>query len=222
MVLGISNPAEPALEAAGDGVLASAEDQRRHFARELHDQVAQPLIDLVLELDGLRRAAGSTPALANELARIEESARQVLRQAREMLIDLRERDDLRIDLRHALADEVPVPPGHQLALDVKPRWPRRINGWAAFNLMRIVQQAVANAWRHGRATSVDVILDVGANNEAVLVVSDDGIGMDDSPHGFGMVGMQERAQILGGSFSARRREPAGTRVEVRVPVDRIR
>lgn len=221
MALGISNPAGREIEVASADELASVEEHRRHFARELHDRVAQPLIELVLELEGLRRAAVSTPPFAAEVARLEDSARQVLRQAREMLIDMRERGDLRIDLRRALRTEVAVPPGRRLTLAVKPRWPHHTNGWAAFNILRIVQEAVANAWRHGHATGVDVILDIGMNSEAVIVVSDDGIGMDDSPHGFGMVGMQERAEILGGSLTVLSREPAGTRIELRVPIERI-
>src|SRR5256886_9036123 len=131
-------------------------------------------------------------------------------------------DLLRINLIQVLKNEIPVPPGHDLKLQVSSRWPRRINGWAAYNLLRIAQQAAANGWRHGRAHRIDVILDVDASNQAVVVVLDDGAGIDDSPHGFGMIGMRERAVILGGSFGVQSRESGGTRVEIHVPLDRIR
>ena len=56
---------------------------------------------------------------------------------------------------------------------------------------------------------------------SVVVVLDDGVGIEDAPHGFGMRGMAERAAILGGSFSAGPRQSGGARVEVRVPAWRL-
>jgi two-component system, NarL family, sensor histidine kinase UhpB len=196
----------------------TAEEIQRHIAREIHDQVAQPLIGLMLEIRELKAAQ---PALTEELGRVEESARSILRQTREMMVDLRERGELRINLSQALRKEVPVPPGHFLSLRVTTRWPKHVNGWAAFNLLRIVQQAAANAWRHGRASKVDVILDVGPAGDALVVVLDDGIGIEDAPFGFGLAGMQERAAILGGHLTAKPRDTGGTRIEVRFPRGRL-
>jgi two-component system sensor histidine kinase UhpB len=200
----------------------TAEEVQRHLSREVHDQVAQPLIGLVLEIRSLRTEAHGGRDITADLIALEETARQVLRHAREMMVDLRERNDLRINLIQALKSDIPVPPGHDLNLQVSSRWPRQINGWAAFNLLRIAQQAVANALRHGRANRIDLILDVDANDRALVVVLDDGAGIDDAPYGFGLVGMRERAVILGGTFSVHSREAGGTRVEIRVPVERIR
>jgi two-component system sensor histidine kinase UhpB len=196
----------------------TAEEIQLHIAREIHDQVAQPLVGLMLEIRELK--AGNA-ALAGELGYLEESARSILRQAREMMVDLRERGDLRINLSQALRKEIPIPPGHFLSLRVTSRWPKHVNGWAAFNVLRIVQQAAANAWRHGRASKVDVILDVGPASDALVVVLDDGFGIGDAPFGFGLSGMQERAAILGGHLIARPRDTGGTRIEVRFPMGRL-
>ncbi len=201
--------------------LTSIDELQRHFARELHDQVAQPLIDLVLEIRELKAAQEDPAELKGDLARLEELARKVLRQTREMMIDLRERGELRINFLLALKDELAVSPGHELNLKATSRWPQKINGWAAFNLLRIVEQAIANARRHGRAQKIDVFLDVGPSGDAVIVVLDDGVGIEDAPGGFGVLGMRERAAILGGTFGASSRETGGTRIEVRVPVERI-
>lgn len=194
-------------------------DLQRQVARELHDQVAQPLIDLVLDVGVLRRQ--ERPVADADLARVEDAARQVLRQAREMLIDLRGQGELRVNFVQDLNSKVEVSGATKSNIEVSSRWPRRINGWAAFNLLRIVQQAVANAQRHGRAKKIDIFLGLGAEGDAVLVVLDDGIGIDPAQRGFGMVGMQERAEILGGKFSVQRRETGGTRIEVRVPLERL-
>jgi two-component system, NarL family, sensor histidine kinase UhpB len=222
LALGIPNQSDD-LEPRGDAATdaPTIDEVQRHFARELHDQVAQPLIDVMLELQHLRASLEDTNPLASDLAKLEESTRQVLRHARESMIDLRRRGELRINLIQALENELPIPPGHDLSLRVTRRWPRQTNGWAAFNLLRIIQQAVANAWRHGRAERIDVVLDVGPANDAVVVVLDDGVGIDDAPRGFGMVGMEERATILGGTFSVGPRHTGGTRVEVRVPLSRL-
>lgn len=220
--LGVSNLLEVSVDAvapsAGGGEL---DELKRHLARELHDLVAQPLIELVIEMSRVRASLDDPGPLAAELDRLEESARQVLRQTRETMIDLRERGDLRTNLGDALRQDLVAPPGRTLSVRVSSRWPQRTNGWAGFNLMRIVQQAVANAWRHGRAQKVEVILDVSPSDDAVVVVLDDGIGVDGAPAGFGLLGMAERAIILGGQLTTGSRHGGGTRVEARVPVDRL-
>lgn len=203
-----------------DGSFDSLE---KHFARELHDQIAQPLIALVLEIDELRGrlAASGDSQTADELEVLEESTRHILRSAREMMIDLRGNGELRLNFAELLRNELSGTVGHDFDLDVSSRWPKHINGWAAFNLLRIVQQAVSNASRHGRASSVDIFLDLNQEGEAVLVVLDNGAGLDGSPAGMGMIGMRERATILGGTFVVSPRETGGTRIEVRVPVTRL-
>jgi signal transduction histidine kinase len=200
--------------------IRSVDEVQRHFARELHDQVAHPLIELVLAIRQLR--SGRAGNRDSELERLEEHARKVLRQAREMMIDLRDRGELRTDLPMALRNAIGPEHGEKIDLRVTSRWPQSINGWAAFNLLRIVEQAVVNATRHGRAERIDIILDVGPTDEAVVIISDDGVGIDDARGGFGVLGMQERATIIGGTFDARARPKGGTRIEVRVPVERLR
>lgn len=192
----------------------------KHFARELHDRVAQRLVGLVLEINELRTGSRKTESMADELERLEESARQILRTTREMLVDLRGRTDLRLNFVAALKNEL-AGSSPKVEINVSSRWPKHINGWAAFNLLRIVQQATANASHHGRATTITVFLDVNTADEAVLVVLDNGDGMNGAPIGHGIIGMQERTTILGGAFNLSARESGGTRIEVRVPVHRL-
>ena len=219
MGLGFSKGLGGTSRGAAAFIDASVEDLQRHFARELHDQVAQPLIELVLAIRELKSSHG--PEVQPDLEHLEEHARKVLRQAREMVTDLRDGGDLRSNLALALRTTLGARRGPKIDVQVTSMWPQNINGWAAFNLLRIVEQAVVNATRHGRATRIDVILDVGPADDAVVVVLDDGTGIDDASSGFGVLGMQERAAILGGTFSATPRATGGTRVEVRVPVERL-
>ena len=200
------------------GPPSSTEELQLHFAREVHDEVAQPLINLILQIRALRAAHQGEEPFGGELAVVEDSVRQVLRRTRGMVVDLRERADIRLRFAEALVRELPTPAGRNLRVQASSRWPAEINGWAAFNLLRIVQQAVVNAWRHGQARAIEVMLDLGLADDAIVIVLDDGIGLQDSTRGFGMIGMEERAVILGGTFTAQTRGRGGTRVEVRIPV----
>ncbi|HET7421842.1 MAG TPA: histidine kinase [Candidatus Dormibacteraeota bacterium] len=194
-----------------------------HMARELHDLVAQPLISLVLAMHDLRDTVTDDVA-ARELNRIEDNARAILRNTRELLIDMRGQGEIRLDFRQVLKNELArtTTRGAVPTVQVSSSWPEWINGWAAFNLLRIIQEATANASRHGHASHVEVILSTSSNEEAVIVVVDDGLGLGESPTGIGMIGMQERAVILGGAFSAVARLGGGTRIEVRIPLQRLR
>lgn len=193
---------------------------RKHVARELHDQIAQPLVELVLEIERLKIQSAAGQSVTEELGALQEAARHVLRTTRELQIDMRGHN-LRLNFVQALKNELRLISHQELSIQVSSRWPKHINGWAAFNLLRIAQQAVINASRHGRATAISIFLDIDPGGDAVLVLLDNGIGVNGTPAGMGMLGMQERATILGGTFSVSARETGGTRVEVRVPMERI-
>jgi len=207
-------------------ILAAVEAWPSHLARELHDLVAQPLISLVLEMNDFRTHGALDSAATQEVARFEESARTVLRNAREMLVDLRGQGEIRLNFPEVLKNElIRRSAGKSAAnpiIQISSTWPERINGWASFNLLRIVSEAVTNATRHGRASRIEIILSTSPEDDAVLIVLDDGAGVGDAPFGIGIAGMQERAIILGGTLSVVSRATGGTRVEVRVPLQRLR
>lgn len=217
MALGIS-------DVVTEGALAGGyigDPAARHIARELHDQVASPLISLVLELDDMRRKNAGDTDITQQLAVLEESARQVLRRTRELLIDMRGQDELRLNLVEVLRSEVLVLFQRRAAISlvVSDSWPIHVNGWSAFNISRIVHEALTNAVRHGHARNISIVLDVTAFGEAIIRVIDDGDGFEGMT-GLGMIGMRERAVIMGGSFTATS-DNDGTRIEVRVPQYRL-
>jgi signal transduction histidine kinase len=88
-------------------------------------------------------------------------------------------------------------------------------------VFRIVQEALTNAARHARASQVEVAIDADA--EAITVtVSDDGAGFDASspskPHSYGLLGLRERAYLLGGEAQVNSQPGRGTEIEVRLPL----
>jgi signal transduction histidine kinase len=90
------------------------------------------------------------------------------------------------------------------------------------SLYRLVQEALTNAVRHARARNVDVILEL-REGKCTVIVEDDGVGFDAGrirPRGhLGLVGMQERAQMLGGDIQIESRTGGGTTVAAEVPYD---
>jgi len=91
----------------------------------------------------------------------------------------------------------------------------------AGGLYRVAQQAVVNATRHARARQITLRV-TRSENEIHLRVEDDGTGFEptDVPGDrFGLVGMRERARLLGGSLTVESAPDAGTAIEVRVPID---
>ena len=222
MTLGFSKLADDA--SAGVDALGGApdvDDLNRQFARELHDQVAEPLVSLLFQVREIRAGLQAGPPSPEDLAALEDSVRSVLKRTRQLITDRREGGRQLHVFAQALEDDLPVPPGRQLRIQVAPGWPREIDRWVGFNLLRIVQQAVSNAWRHGQARTVDVVVGLGLSGDAVITVLDDGIGIADSPSGYGMAGMRERALIVGGTVRHEPGSTGGTRVEVRIPVEEL-
>ena len=93
------------------------------------------------------------------------------------------------------------------------------------NLYRITQEALNNAAKYAQATRINVILEQRKEN-LILIVEDNGIGFDASAtnadtkrKGFGLVGMRERASLIGGTLEIESVPGEGTTIFVRVPVD---
>jgi two-component system, NarL family, sensor histidine kinase LiaS len=212
----------PAVAAPGSDAALSTTELQLHLARELHDQVASPLISMVVELHELRAELGDDTDASQRVAVLEESARQALRQTREILIDLRGQEELRLNFGHVLQSDVlsRFESRATITLHISPAWPNTISGWSAFNLARIVHEALTNAVRHGRATSIVITLDVIPSGEAIVAIIDNGEGFD-GVTGLGMAGMLERTVIIGGTFKSWTAVGGGTRVEVRIPTYRL-
>src|ERR1051326_8102025 len=101
---------------------------RLQVARELHDQVASPLVTLIIELHELRAETGQDADTSQRLATMEETARQALRQTREMVVDMRGQDVLRLGFAAVLREEVLGRFGTKasVSLHVSADWPDRL------------------------------------------------------------------------------------------------
>jgi len=201
--------------------LARAEERAR-IAREIHDTLAQDLTAIALHIEGGMNQLERDPACARE--RLEQAltlSRASLEEARRSVLDLRTLPLAGKSLVEALGAmgraftsetgiRVNVHAGGDLRL------PLRVEA----ELFRIAQEALANVRRHAHAT--DVAITVRARGQRVqLVVRDDGQGFNTAAGRegrYGVLGMRERARVLGGTLRIEGRAGRGTTVRVTVPL----
>lgn len=217
---------QAAVERARDSLVRAATAQERErLARELHDSVAKTLQGLALSAASLPKLAQQDPDRAGEEAgRIQEAATRATEEARELLSDLRA-DDPEAPLRDSVRDMVTSwaeaePLEVSLELDAVGEPPPRVR----YELFQILGELLRNIGGHARASRVEVSLapDEGGIR---LTVADDGRGFevpDDldrlarAGH-YGLVGLRERAETVGGTLVVDAAPGRGTRVQVTVP-----
>jgi signal transduction histidine kinase len=197
-------------------------EERAALARELHDTIVQELAAIALHLESAERKAESQPGLARErIATAIELSRKALDDLRRSVDGLRndplEGESL-VTALSRLARKFTSETGVQVTLQI-PRSDVRLGSALEFTIFRIVSEALTNVRRHARARRVEVQLDMRADG-TTLRVRDDGAGFDtETGHdGFGLLGMRERAESLGGSFAVTSSPDGGTSLEARLPV----
>jgi signal transduction histidine kinase len=202
-------------------------EERTRLAREIHDTLAQQLTGIVLELEAadalLNRGSEQRARTSVEKAR--ELARGALQEARRSVWNLRPAPLSASGLVAAIGHEVEAweertgIPARFKARAVPPHPP--LSPTAEVALLRIGQEALSNAARHGHPEHVDVELRAHAQ-ELILSIRDDGIGFDPAASApredcFGLDGMAERARNAGGTLTVVSTPGQGTTVTTRLP-----
>lgn len=208
--------------------LEAQEQERLHLARELHDTLGQLLTALKMDAEWIAKRAEhpeEARRMAQELCRrldeAMEAIRSLSRGLRPAILD----DWGLGPALEALVEEFLGQAGGSLRWDVVLEGPlERLPRETAMALYRIAQEALTNVVRHAQARSVRVELRVG-KRQVVLSVEDDGRGIPrgvlTSPDALGLIGMRERAALLGGTLHVEPRPPQGTRVVAEIPVSAI-
>lgn len=217
--------AREALEGYIADITAAQEEERKRLARELHDQTIQSLVALNQRVQMARRALAHDPARADEkLAELQSLLAETVAEVRRFSQALRPIYLEELGLVPALemlARECQAGTTMQVTFETV-GMPRRLPPAAELAVYRIVQEALNNAARHAqaRAAHVRVVFD---DPELVVQVSDDGIGFvvpeqvsELAARGhFGLMGMHERAQLIGAHLAVRSQPGQGTIVEIR-------
>ncbi|MDQ3327183.1 MAG: GAF domain-containing protein [Chloroflexota bacterium] len=209
-------------------VLAAQEDERKRIARDLHDDTAQALIALSRRIEALREHLHTSPETAEP-----------------MIDDLKELTDQTIasvrrfsrDLRPSLLDDLGLVPAlewlvaenarrHKITTRMKVHGQeRRLPSEVELTCFRIAQEALNNTAKHAGATGAAVELYFGPNG-CRLSVSDNGRGFQPGAVGpdlahagrMGVMGMHERAGLLGGTLTVRGTPGEGTKVTATIPI----
>lgn len=199
-------------------------EERNRIAREIHDTLEQELAGITMQLDLAVDCLQQAPRVAQQaLETARNMSRHSMVEARRSVWDLRCQLLEDGDLTSALARIIePLVPGEHVKVAVKIEGePVRLPGPVEMNLLRIGQEAVANAVKHGQAQSVSIEL-LYTPTLVRLTVSDDGQGFSAtqaSPTGhFGLLDMRERAQSMGSQLEVESKPGHGTRVGVEVRV----
>jgi two-component system, NarL family, sensor histidine kinase UhpB len=208
-------------------IINAQEEERKRVARELHDETSQVLTSLLISLAILEESITSQQA-RDRIAETRQLAHQTLRAIRNLSLDLRPSalDDLGLlpalrwyikEYQQKFSSEVDF---H--ASGFKERLPAELETV----LYRIVQEALTNVARHAHAHKVTVHLEED-QDQIHAFISDDGKGFDvekiqkmpgaGQEHGWGLVGMHERASLLDGNLTITSQSGQGTKIHVNIP-----
>lgn len=206
-------------------ILQAQEEERRRLAGELHDEMGQNLLTMLLQLRELETRAPRTQLAA--IRKISTLAAELSEQVRSLSLDLRPAmlDDLGLaaTLRWYVRERVEVS-GLQVKLEINPSLPR-MPAIIENTCFRVLQAALTNVMKHAEAHNAHIQLTV-KNGAVHLSVQDDGHGFDVEAaqqralagKSFGLLGMQERVRFAGGEFELHSTVGRGTRIEVSLPV----
>lgn len=202
-----------------------AAEERNRLAREIHDTLAQGLAGITLQLETaevLLDSQADPPRIRRTIHQALELARANLDDARRSVLDLRAAPLEGRGLADALADLANgiTARGRVRVSFEKTGAPRPLPGQIETGLYRIAQEALSNVERHSGARQAWLRLNL-LPESLVLVIEDDGQGFDPAntePGHFGIVGLVERARLLGGQVNLETGLGEGTRIEVSVSI----
>lgn len=209
------------------GAALAAVEERNRIARDIHDTIAQSLAAIAMQLESADALleTPNPPRAADTVRRALALTRSALEEARHSVTDLRSTPlagrglvgALR-DLPKALSESLVAP----VPVTIEDEGIGPIPSAVEVGLYHIVREALTNVMHHSKASAASVHLQQGDGRIHIRIV-DDGVGFDVSrlsSNRFGLLGMSERARLLGGELRITSAPGAGTIVDVDVPLDR--
>jgi signal transduction histidine kinase len=217
IAIAISNAdARAQLTASRARVVAAADEARRRLERDLHDGIQQGLVSLALALrEAEAMAPSEPPALPNAIAGVADGLTGVLDELREISRGLHPAILSEGGLGYALKALVRrsgVPA--TLSVRIDGRLPERVEVPAYY----IVAEALTNAAKHARASTVDVYVKV-EDGVVRIAVRDDGVGGADLGRGSGLIGLVDRVEAAGGEITITSPPGEGTSLLATLPLE---
>lgn len=207
-------------------IITAQEEERKRIARDLHDETSQTLTALLYAVDEALELSDATE-IKQMLHNMRTMAQRTLDGVHKLIFDLRPSMLDHLGLVPALrwfAQSRLEAANVRLQIE-DDHAPRRLPAEVETALFRVVQEAITNIARHAMARNVWIVF--ATQEERIeITIEDDGIGFDmvsvtlspDSGRGLGLLGMQERVELLGGQFHIDSAPGFGTRIHIAVPV----
>ena len=198
------------------------DEERSDLARDLHDEIGPLLFAVSVDLASIRQQNQSptNPTIVPRLDAIRDAVSQMQRHVKSILGRLRPPTLLDLGPAHAVDNLIVFWQARYPAVVFDVNIPPDSFGAAIDEqIYRIIQESLNNALRHGRAQHIAIAVRLNADGVITVDVCDDGVGFQAANGaGFGLLGMQERVQSLGGTLSARNRhDRSGVIVSARLP-----
>ena len=193
--------------------------ERNRLAREIHDSLGHTLTIVNVQIEAAKVVMASEPERAlDALNKAQEMARKGLTQVRESVASLRESPLSNRPLSEAIKPLVQEVQSAGIVTEFKVVGePQTLEIKVARALYRAAQEGLTNVCKHARASRVDVLLDIQPS-QVRLEVKDNGVGATETTGGFGLLGIRERMQLLGGKLEIRTGAGKGFWLIASVPV----
>ena len=210
----------------GIRIIAAQEEERKRLSREIHDGPAQMMANVLMRADLIQRTyreRGIDKAI-QEIAELKVTVRNALSEVRRIIYDLRPMalDDLGIipTLKKYLSTVEEYNPG--VTIYFQPRnSEQRLSPNYEVSIFRLVQESVTNALKHSKSKEIWVKIE-WLKNHVHIIVKDAGIGFDPKTvreHSFGLIGLQERTDLLKGIMEIKTGLGQGTSVHFKIPIE---
>lgn len=199
-------------------------EERNRLAREIHDGLGHYLTATTMQIQGARallentEVAAQAPAALNALSKAETLLQEALADVRRSVAALRAAPTENRPLPAAIGDlvaECRTITKTDVQFDLLGT-PRSLNSQIELTLYRVVQEGLTNARKYAQASLIKVTLWYDAET-VCLSICDDGQGTVDPTGGFGLLGLRERVQLVGGQVNIRTAPQQGFRLEVEIP-----
>lgn len=200
------------------GELATSRERNR-LAREIHDGLGHYLTTIHMQIQAAQAVMAADPQRANDaLDKARKLSQDALADVRQSVAALRSSTELGRPLPELVAElaancqEIGLPTDYTLL-----GTPRPISPQAELACYRAVQEGLNNARKHSHASRVRVLLDYSAPDHLSLEITDNGTGSDESGGGFGLLGLRERVNLVGGEFFTTSIPRKGFTLSIEVP-----
>lgn len=207
-------------------VISAQEEERKRIARELHDETSQSLTSILIGLSLLNDEKDKNER-EKEVQKLRKLVQQTLEEVHETAWQLRPSILDKFGLKTALERYIEdYRNKHDIDIDLYiSEMDIRLSNEIETTIYRITQEALTNVVRYAKAQNVSVIIE-RIDRTLTLIIEDDGIGFDydkvknrdPSKHNFGLIGMQERASLIGGKFTIESKIGKGTTLFVKIPI----